>query len=62
MEKTNKTQRALIVKEIARIRNVSISYVYKALNGTASNIMTDDIRRDYARLSKAINQAIQNHQ
>lgn len=62
MEKTNKAQRTLLVKELARKYNVTTSYVYKALGGQVSNMTTDALRRDYARLSKAINQAIQNHQ
>lgn len=53
-KKENKTQRALVVKELANKYNVTDGYVRQCLLRYVDNEKSEEICRDYNRLMKEI--------
>lgn len=60
MKRTVKTQKALVVKEVAKRHEVSVQYVYGCINGTHKKGISEQINRDYNRLMTAITKVFEN--
>jgi len=53
-KKENKTQRALVIKQMAAAYNVSDSYIRQCLLGYWNTEKSDEISKEYNRLMAAI--------
>jgi len=52
--KENRNQKALVVKKLSEHFGVSLSYVYGSVKGDFKNETAEEIKKEYNRLMKAI--------
>jgi hypothetical protein len=55
-KRSRSTQKAFIVKVLAKKHGVTEALVYMALRGDRKTDLAENIKRDYARLTRAIQQ------
>jgi len=53
-KKENRNQKTLVVKKIAEMYDVSVAYVYGSLRGDYKNETVEQMKKEYNRLMKAI--------